>query len=134
MIAGLVAAVTSGAPSTAWAVLRGRDVTEAARAAGRLLLPRERRPLVLLAAAVPTHLTISLSWAAVLARLLPREREPLWGALAGLGIAALDLGLIGRRIPAIRSLEQPPQWADHVAFGATAGLVLQARRSASESA
>ena len=128
VIAAVIASAASGAPSTAWALARGRDVTEGARAAGSLLLPRARGPIVLVLAAVPVHLSLSLGWAAVLAKLLPREREPLWGAAAGLAIAALDLGLVGRRLPAIRSLEQPPQWADHVAFGVTVGLVLRARR------
>ena len=101
---------------------------EGARAAGALLLPGERRTLPLLAAAVPVHLALSLGWAGVLRSVLPPRREPLYGAAAGLAIAALDLGLIGRRIPAIRALDQPPQWLDHLAFGVAAGLVLQARR------
>jgi hypothetical protein len=127
--AGLIAAAASGVPSTTWALARRRDLLEGARAAGRLLLPRERRTLPLLAAAVPVHVTLSVGWAIVLRRALPPRHEPLYGAAAGLAIAALDLGVIGRRIPAIRALEQPPQWLDHIAFGLTAGLVLQARRS-----
>ncbi len=75
------------------------------------------------------HLALSIGWAAVLTRTLPRGREPLWGAVAGLGIAALDLGVIGRRIPAIHTLPQGRQWADHVAFGLTVGLVLRRRRA-----
>jgi hypothetical protein len=129
LLAGLVAAATSGVPSTTWALLKGRDVLEGARAAGALLLPRATHTRVLVAAAVPVHLTLSLGWAAVLTKLLPRGREPVWGVAAGLAIAALDLGLIGRHLPSIRALEQPPQWADHVAFGVTVGLVLRARRS-----
>jgi hypothetical protein len=53
----------------------------------------------------------------------------VWGALAGLGIAALDLGLIGRRFPRVRALPQLPQVADHVAYGATVGAVLALRRA-----
>jgi hypothetical protein len=45
-----------------------------------------------------------------------------------MAIAALDLTLIGRRIPSIRTLPQG-QWADHAAYGLTVGLVLRARRS-----
>ena len=82
----------------------------------------------LLLAAVPVHAALSLGWAGALARILPREREPLSGAAAGLAIAALDLGVIGRRVPAIRALEQLPQWLDHVAFGLAVGAVLRARR------
>jgi len=66
-----------------------------------------------------------------MAATLPQRAEPAWGAVAGLGIAALDLSVIGRRIPAIRALPQGRQWADHVAFGIAVGLVLQKRRSGS---
>jgi len=57
-----------------------------------------------------------------------RRTEPLTGAAAGLAIAALDLGIIGRRVGAIRALEQLPQWLDHVAYGLAVGAVLRARR------
>jgi branched-subunit amino acid ABC-type transport system permease component len=52
----------------------------------------------------------------------------LAGALAGAAIAALDLGLIGRYFPLIDALAFLPQLADHVAFGAVAGLVIARRR------
>ena len=126
--AGLVAAVVSGAPSTLITLARGEDVLDGARAAGTLLLPRERRTLPLLAAAVPVHLALSIGWAAVLDRTLPRGREPLTGLLGGLAIAALDLGVIGRRLPAIRALPQGRQWADHAAYGLAVGAVLACRR------
>jgi hypothetical protein len=126
--AGLVAAAVSGAPSTLITLARGEDVLMATRAAGTLLLPRERRTLPLLAAAVPVHLGVSLGWAVVLDRLLPRGREPLTGVLGGLAIAALDLGVIGRRLPAIRALPQGRQWADHAAYGLAVGAVLARRR------
>jgi hypothetical protein len=126
--AGLVAAVLSGAPSTLVTLARGEDVLAGARAAGTLLLPGERRALPLLAAAMPVHLAVSLGWAVVLERTLPRGREPLAGALAGLAIAALDRGVIGRRLPAIRTLPQGRQWADHAAYGLAVGAVLARRR------
>ncbi len=122
--AGLVAAVVSGAPSTLIALARGDDVLDGARAAGTLLLPRERRTVPLLAAAVPVHLALSLGWAAVLDRALPRGSEVLGGLAGGLAIAALDLGVIGRRLPAIRTLPQPRQWADHAAYGLAVGATL----------
>jgi hypothetical protein len=126
--AGLIAAVVSGAPSTLVTLVRGEDLLAGARAAGTLLLPRERRTLPLLAAALPVHLALSLGWATALDRALPRGREPLAGALAGLAIAALDLGVIGRRLPAIRALPQGRQWADHAAYGLAVGAVLAHRR------
>jgi hypothetical protein len=108
---------------------RGDDVLEGARAAGAMLLPREGRTAVLLIAAVPVHLTLSLGWASFIVPALPRRAEPVWGVVAGLAIAALDLSVIGRRIPAIRALPQGRQWADHVAYGLGVGLVVRTRRS-----
>jgi hypothetical protein len=127
--AGLIAAILSGGPSTAVAIARGEDVLDGARAAGAILLPRETSGARLLAAAVPVHLTLSLGWAVVLERALPRGLEIPGGALGGLAIAALDLGLVGRRIPPIRALPQPRQWADHVAYGLAVGAVLARRRA-----
>jgi hypothetical protein len=123
--AGLAAAVLSGAPSTIHALATGRDPLEATYAAGSILLPGERRPGRLLAAAVPVHLGISVGWAIVLAAVLPPRRTILWGAAAGLAIAALDLGLIGRRFDRIRALPVGPQLADHVAYGAVVGALLR---------
>ena len=127
-VAGTVAAVVSGVPSSVWALATGRSLTEGALAAGSLMLPREQRPAVLLAAAVPVHLMLSLGWAFVMTATLPSRRTLGWATLAGLGIAALDLGVIGRRLPRIRALPLPPQVADHLAYGATVGIVLDIRR------
>jgi hypothetical protein len=129
LAAGLAGAAGSAIPSTVWSLVRGDDVLEGGRAAGAMLLPRERRTAVLLVAATPVHLAISLGWAAVLAAALPRGGEPAWGIVGGMLIATLDLALIGRRIPAIRTLPQGRQWADHAAYGISVGLVLRARRS-----
>ena len=128
LVAGAVAAVVSGAPSTLHAIATRSSPLEATLAAGTLLLPGERRPPVLLLAAVPVHLALSLGWALLLAIALPRRQTVWWGTLAGLGIAALDLGVIGRRFPRIRALPQLPQVLDHVAYGAAVGAVLSLRR------
>ena len=128
LAAGLFAAVVSGAPSTLFAIAAGRHVLEATTAAGSLLLPRETRRGRLLVAAVPAHLAISLGWAVVLSAVLPRRRTVLAGAGAGLAIAALDLGLVGRRFPRIRALPLGPQLADHALYGAAVGAVLARRR------
>jgi hypothetical protein len=130
LAAGAVAAVLSGAPSTLHALLTGGDPLEAARAAGTLALPRERRPARLLLAAGPVHLALSLGWGVVLAVGLPRRGTVAAGALGGLAIAALDLGVIGRRLPPIRDLPTAPQVADHVAFGAVTAAVVARRRRA----
>jgi hypothetical protein len=127
LAAGAVAAVPSGLPSTLHAVLTGRDALAATTAAGSILLPREERTFVLVAAAVPAHLALSLGWGVVLARALRRPTVPR-GIAAGLAIAALDLGVIGRRLPRIRALPLLPQLADHAVYGAVAAAVLQRRR------
>jgi hypothetical protein len=125
----LVGAAVSGVPSTILTLVRGEDLLDGARAAGAIVVPRERRTGVLLAAAVPVHLALSVGWAIVLGAVLPRRAEPLLGLLGGAAIAALDLGVIGRRIPAIRALPQGRQWADHLAFGLAVGVVLRRRRT-----
>ena len=129
LLGGAVAAVLSGAPSTLWALVTSHDWLEAARAAGNLLLPETASPSALLIAGGFAHVAISLGWGIVLGLSLPQRRTVLWGAVAGVLIAALDLGLIGRFFPLIAALDFWPQLADHVAFGAIAALVIQRRRA-----
>jgi hypothetical protein len=127
LLAGAVAAVLSGIPSTVHAVVTGRDPLEATLAAGTILRPGETRPERLLAAAVPVHLALSLGWGVVLARVLPRRPPLVVGAAAGLAIAALDLGVAARRFPRIRALPPAGQLADHAAFGLVVAAVLRGR-------
>ena len=117
------AAALSGIPSTVHALATGRDPLEALYAAGTVLLPRETRHLRLAAAAVPVHLALSVGWTVILDR--AGARSPGWGAVAGLAIGALDLGVVGRRFPRIRALPLLPQLLDHAAFGAVAGRLLR---------
>ncbi|MDX6688890.1 MAG: hypothetical protein QOG15_347 [Solirubrobacteraceae bacterium] len=128
VVAGSIAAVVSGAPSTAYALATGESVVEATLAAGTLLLGGEERATRLLPAAAVAHAALSLGWAAVLARLLPRRHTAAWGVPAGLLIAVLDLGIVGRRRARIRALPRAPQIADHVAYAVTVGAVLSRRR------
>jgi hypothetical protein len=129
LVAGLVAAVASGAPSTLVTLARREDLLESGRAAGTLVLGERAPGPLLLAAALPVHLVLSVGWAHALAAVVPRGRE-LGGCVAGgLAIAALDLVVIGRRLPRIRALPQGRQWADHVAYGITVGAVLRVRRA-----
>jgi hypothetical protein len=127
--AGLAGAVLSGIPSTVWTLLEGGDPAEGGRAVGKVLLPREERTLVLLAAGAPVHLALSLGWAAVLARMLPEHDELVLGTLGGVAIAVLDLAALGRFFGPIAALPQGRQWADHAAFGLTVGAVLRRRRA-----
>lgn len=130
LAAGFAGAVVSGFPSTLWTLVERGDPAEGGRALGRVLLPRENRTLVLLAVGAPVHLALSLGWAGVLGAVLPPRGEALTGALAGVAIAALDLAVLGRLFPPIRDLPQGRQWADHVAFGFSVGVVLGATRRA----
>lgn len=122
-----VAAVVSGVPSTLVAVVRGDDALQATRAAGSLALGGDADGRALVVAGAVVHSVLSLVWTAVLAALLPRRRPIVAGALAGAAIAAFDLGVVGRRFPAMRALPVAPQVADHVAFGACVGAVLRRR-------
>ena len=92
--------MVSAFPSTLWTLIRRGDVLEGGRALGLVLLPNERRTVVLLAAGAPVHLALSVGWAYVLAAVLPPRAEPLYGAAGGVAIAALDLAVLGRSVPA----------------------------------
>ena len=95
--AGAVAAVLSGAPSTL-RVATGRSPFDAVQAAGTLLLPDDAPPSAG-SGGRGRHGAISLGWGVVLAVVLPRRRTVVWGALAGLVIAGLDLGVLAAAGP-----------------------------------
>jgi hypothetical protein len=120
--AGLWAAALSGIPSTLHALATGRDPLAAVLAAGAVLLPAESRQTRLLAAAVPVHLALSLGWTVALDG--AGVRTTRGGALAGLAIAAFDLGIASQMFPQVRALPLGPQLADHAAFGAIAARLL----------
>ncbi len=122
--AALPAALLSGLPSTLHSLATRRDPLEASVAAGSLLFPEENRRALLLVAAVPVHLSLSIFWSVVLAILTPRKKPVIEGIIAGMSIAAIDLGLVGRRYPRIRALRPVPQLADHLAFGILVAITL----------
>jgi hypothetical protein len=130
LAAGAAGAALSAAPSTTWTIATRGSLLDGATAAGSIVLPRSRSTAALVGAAVPVHLALSLGWAAVLSVALPRRFTVPAAVAAGVGIAALDLGLIGRRFPRIRALPQGRQWADHVAYGLAVGVVVRRRRAA----
>jgi hypothetical protein len=133
LVAGLVAATVSGAPSTVHALLTGGDPLVALAAAGTLIPGRRDRPGIV--AGMIAHVVVSAGWVAVLAEI--DRRRPLGvagGAAAGLAIAALDLHIADRAFPAVRALPQLPQWLDHAAFGALLGGLLARRRSCGDRA
>ena len=127
MLAGAVASVVSGVPSTTYHLVTRRSVLDPVRAAGTLVLPAAAPGPLLLVAGTVVHVAVSLGWGAVLGVVLPRRRSAGWGVAAGLVIAGLDLGVLGRRFPRIRALEPAPQVADHLAYGATVGAALRCR-------
>jgi hypothetical protein len=128
LVAGAVAGVVSGAPSTLHALVTQGDPLEATVAAGSILLRDETRRAALVLAAVPVHAALSLGWGVALAAVLPRRQPELWGAVAGLAIATLDLGVVGRKLPRIAALPVVPQVLDHLAYGACVGAVLRRYR------
>ena len=77
------------------------------------------------------HVLVSAFWGLVLGRTLPRRHTAEWGAVAGLGIAAISLPAAARRRPALAALPQAPQWADNVAFGFVTGWLLSRSHASS---
>jgi hypothetical protein len=114
-----VAALLSGAPSTVYAIATRSDALEAAMAAGTLVPGHRDEPRLFTGMAM--HVGVSLFWGALIRVGVRRSQHRLlFGALAGAGIAALDLGVIARRYPALRALPLGPQVADHIMFGVVA--------------
>lgn len=129
LVAGAVAAVLSGIPSTTVTVRRRGDVSASTRAAGQLLVGGGRSDATMLTAGVAVHAALSLGWGVALSLVLPERRTVAWGAVAGLAVAGLDLGTVGRRVEAVAALEAAPQVADHVAYGLVAAATVKARRA-----
>jgi hypothetical protein len=124
LLAAAVAGLGSGAPSTVVGLARGDDLLASTRAAGTMVLGADAEPGPLLVAGAVVHACLSFAWASVLVRTLPHRHPVVCGALAGLAIAGLDLGLVGRHFPALVALPVGPQLADHVAFGVLVGVVV----------
>ena len=125
LLGAIPAAILSGIPSTTHALLTRKDVLESTEAAGTLLLRNSRSRAQLVPAGAVAHLGISALWGVVLGVALPRKNAVAWGMAAGAAIAAVDLGIIGRRYERLRALALGPQVADHLAFGAIVGYQLQ---------
>jgi hypothetical protein len=128
LVAGGCAALLSGIPSTLYAWVTGGDVMEATRAAGAMLIPAISTDRDLFIAAALVHAGVSLFWTLVLVPLLPHRHTVVWAIVALACIAVLDLRVIGRLFPEIFALSFWPQFADHIAFGAVLGSVLEYRR------
>jgi hypothetical protein len=114
-----VASVASGAPSSIYALVRGRDPWAQGMAATRAVgtLVRPGTPGLLRGALA--HGAISLAVGELFGVTLPRRQSVAWGALAGLAVGWVNLTVVApQRYPAIASLPLGPQLADNVAFGA----------------
>lgn len=123
--AWIAASLLSGIPSTMHALLTRRDPFEATRAAGAMLTSVEAPWPRLLGAASVVHGTVSLFWAALLWRALPRAHILPAATVAALAIGLLDLRVIApRRFPEVAALPFWPQMADHAMWGACLGLAL----------
>lgn len=123
--AWLSATLFSGLPSTLFAWVSGADVLEATRAAGLMLLRSETRDSLLLPAAAIVHASVSLFWAIVLSKLLPKRHVLTWAVVASAMIAILDLKLIAPAMfPLVAELAFMPQFADHIMWGICYGSVL----------
>jgi hypothetical protein len=121
-----VASVLSGAPSTAWTVVRsspGEALSSgvaATRAIGVLVPPG--RPGLFRGALA--HGVISLVVGEALGAALPARRSVAWGGLAGLAVGWVNLAVVARRaFPELAALPLGPQLADNAAFGAVFAAV-----------
>jgi hypothetical protein len=129
--ATVLAATLSGVPSTLHAFIEGRSLRSAAAyvydatcAAGTLVPPGRRG----FGRGITAHLVISVLCGEALARTLPRDHSPEWGAAAGLLIGVVNVGVIGRTFPAIRALPLGPQLADNMMFGTVFAMTLDRQR------
>lgn len=114
------ASLLSGVPSVTRALLRGSPrsavayAIEATRTVGSIA--PSGRPGFVRGAAI--HTVISVVAGELLGLVLPRERSIGWGALGGLTLGVVNVGLIApRRYPLIAELDLAPQIADNIAFG-----------------
>jgi hypothetical protein len=118
-----VATLLSGIPSTLYSWATGRDVFEATRAAGTMLLSEKSSSFALFLAAAVVHSSVSLFWSIVLIYILPDKRVILYSVIGAIVIGVFDLRIIGPLFPEIIRLPFWPQMADHVFWGASVGTV-----------
>jgi len=88
-----------------------------------MLLPGETSTWKLIGSAAVVHPAVSLFWAVILWRVLPRRATLEWALLAAVLIGLLDLKVIAPLFfPAVAALDFWPQMADHLMWGAVFGL------------
>jgi hypothetical protein len=122
-----LAAALSGTPSTLDALARGRsaralvDHLRKATCAAATLIPPGRPSF---ARGTLMHVAFSAMYGEALARTLPERHSVPLAAVYGLATGIVNIAVIGRRYPAIRTLPLLPQIADHVAFGVVFAMVV----------
>jgi hypothetical protein len=120
-----VASILAGAPSLITAFSRDgiggawHYGLRATRAVGALIPPG--RPNLL--TGVAGHFAISTAAGEVFGLFLPQRHSVAWGAAGGAVMGLVNVGLIGRRFPAIRELPFGRQVADNIAFGVIFAVV-----------
>jgi hypothetical protein len=127
--ATFVAALLSGVPSTTLAVAQRDDVLAAVKGAATMVPLPVHSTAGAVAVGGAVHAAISTFWAVVLSRVLPAGRRLPAGAAAGAAIYVLDMEVVARllHLDGVRSLSRLGQLADHVAFGALVGWMLDRR-------
>jgi hypothetical protein len=117
--ATVAASLLGGTPSIALAFARGgvggawRYGVNTTRAVGVLVPPW--RPNLL--GGTLGHFAISAAAGHLFGRFLPVRRKLLWAAVGGGAMGLVNVGIIGRRLPALRDLSFGQQLADNIAFG-----------------
>jgi hypothetical protein len=129
LVSGAAATLSSGLPSTLYAIAMREDVSAATRAAGAMLLGAGASFAELFLAAALVHVLVSFFWAAILVALLPRRYTIMWAIVAAALIGVLDLAVIAPLFfPEVAALPFPQQMADHLMWGASLGIALALRR------
>ena len=129
LIAGGLAGLVGGIPSTVYLLVTGGDVLESLNAVVAMVSANDLPILQRIAVAAAVHFAVSLLWALVLVVLIPRRTAVVGALVASFLIAFLDLKVIAPLYFAeVAALAFIPQLADHLAWGATVGAVLRLRR------
>ena len=120
-----IAAFLSGIPSTALAYFTGKDMLEATRAAGEMLVAADSSPLQLAMAATAVHGSLTIFWGSVLTLYVPRKHAISCSCIAMILVGIFNLCVVAPRFfPSVAALQFWPQMMDHANLGLCYGIVL----------
>ena len=123
-----IAAFLSGIPSTALAYFTGKDMMEATRAAGAMLIAPDSSTSSLVLAATVVHGTLTFFWASILTLFVPREHAVSYSCIVMILVGIVNLCIIAPLFfPSVVALSFWPQMMDHAALGFCFGIVLRWR-------